>query len=224
MRNESRFRMVERADPARYKKFVAESQAAAERRYAVYQQLAGITVPVSRRAGRRVSALWTRRRSDGPQHHLPGHAPAPSADRRARARSRDDLDTVKELEDAGAALLVLRSLYEEEITGEQMDAFFNTESHSESFAEAVSYAPEPDSGARTRRVPRASAAGEAGRAHPGDRLAQRGDAAAAGLRTRRLLEQAGADGLELQIYPRGQRHDDERGRGRTAGRRDRARA
>jgi pyruvate-ferredoxin/flavodoxin oxidoreductase len=46
MRNESRFRMVERADPERYKKFVADSQAAAERRYAVYQQLAGITVPV----------------------------------------------------------------------------------------------------------------------------------------------------------------------------------
>jgi pyruvate-ferredoxin/flavodoxin oxidoreductase len=46
MRNESRFRMVERIDPARYKSFVAESQAAAQRRYAVYQQLAGITVPV----------------------------------------------------------------------------------------------------------------------------------------------------------------------------------
>jgi len=45
MRNESRFRVVERADPARYKTFVAESQAAAERRYAVYSQLAGITVP-----------------------------------------------------------------------------------------------------------------------------------------------------------------------------------
>ncbi|HEX2445433.1 MAG TPA: pyruvate:ferredoxin (flavodoxin) oxidoreductase [Vicinamibacterales bacterium] len=46
LRNESRFRTVERADPARYKMFVAESQAAAERRYSVYQQLAGITVPV----------------------------------------------------------------------------------------------------------------------------------------------------------------------------------
>ena len=46
LRNESRFRTVERADPALYKAFVAESQAAAERRYAVYQQLAGITVPV----------------------------------------------------------------------------------------------------------------------------------------------------------------------------------
>jgi len=46
LRNESRFRMVERADPARYKAFVAESTAAAQRRYAVYQQLAGITVPI----------------------------------------------------------------------------------------------------------------------------------------------------------------------------------
>ncbi|HST09778.1 MAG TPA: thiamine pyrophosphate-dependent enzyme, partial [Terriglobales bacterium] len=46
MRNESRFRTVERADPALYKSFVAESQAAAERRYAVYQQLASIIVPV----------------------------------------------------------------------------------------------------------------------------------------------------------------------------------
>ena len=45
MRNESRFRMVERADPARYKKFVEESQEAARRRYLVYQQLAGISVP-----------------------------------------------------------------------------------------------------------------------------------------------------------------------------------
>ena len=45
LRNESRFRMVERADPARYKAFVAENQAAAERRYSVYEQLAGIKVP-----------------------------------------------------------------------------------------------------------------------------------------------------------------------------------
>jgi pyruvate-ferredoxin/flavodoxin oxidoreductase len=46
MRNESRFRMIERADPARFKHFLEEAQAAAQRRYAVYEQLAGITVPV----------------------------------------------------------------------------------------------------------------------------------------------------------------------------------
>src|SRR5258708_886418 len=55
----------------------------------------------------------------------------------------DDLDTVRALEDAGAALLVLRSLYEEEITGEQMDAFLSAESHNDSFAEAGTYAPDP---------------------------------------------------------------------------------
>src|SRR5215813_957181 len=45
LRNESRFRQVERADPARYKHFAAESQAQAQRRYAGYQQLAKITLP-----------------------------------------------------------------------------------------------------------------------------------------------------------------------------------
>ena len=55
----------------------------------------------------------------------------------------DDLDTVRALEDAGAALLVLRSLFEEDITGEQMDAFVSSESHSDSFAEAGTYAPDP---------------------------------------------------------------------------------
>jgi dihydroorotate dehydrogenase (fumarate) len=54
----------------------------------------------------------------------------------------DDLDTVKAIEDAGAAMLVLRSLYEEEITSEQLDAFNYVESYSESFAEAGSFEPE----------------------------------------------------------------------------------
>jgi dihydroorotate dehydrogenase (fumarate) len=55
----------------------------------------------------------------------------------------DDLDRVRQLEDAGAAMLVLRSLYEEEITGEQMHEFLHTEGHSESFAEAGTFAPDP---------------------------------------------------------------------------------
>jgi pyruvate-ferredoxin/flavodoxin oxidoreductase len=46
MRNESRFRMVERADPAKFTQFLRDATEAAETRYAVYQQLAGITVPL----------------------------------------------------------------------------------------------------------------------------------------------------------------------------------
>jgi pyruvate-ferredoxin/flavodoxin oxidoreductase len=45
MRNESRFRMIERQDPARFKYFLEEAQAAATRRYSGYQQLAQIALP-----------------------------------------------------------------------------------------------------------------------------------------------------------------------------------
>jgi hypothetical protein len=45
MRNESRFRVVERSDPARFKRFLEEAQDMARQRYSIYQQLAGITVP-----------------------------------------------------------------------------------------------------------------------------------------------------------------------------------
>ena len=37
--------MVEKQDPARYKEFLRLAQQEAERRFAVYQQLAGITIP-----------------------------------------------------------------------------------------------------------------------------------------------------------------------------------
>jgi hypothetical protein len=37
--------VIERANPARFKQFLVDAQAQAERRYSVYQQLAGITVP-----------------------------------------------------------------------------------------------------------------------------------------------------------------------------------
>jgi pyruvate-ferredoxin/flavodoxin oxidoreductase len=51
MRNESRFRVIERADPARFKYFLEEAQAAATRRYAGYQQLAQITLPYAKDEG-----------------------------------------------------------------------------------------------------------------------------------------------------------------------------
>ena len=56
----------------------------------------------------------------------------------------DDLDMVKALEDAGASMLVLRSLFEEEITGEQMEAFFYLDGQNDSFSEAGSFGPEPE--------------------------------------------------------------------------------
>jgi dihydroorotate dehydrogenase (fumarate) len=111
----------------------------------------------------------------------------------------DDLGTVRELEDQGAAALVLRSLYEEEITGEQLSAFFASESHGESFAEAVSYAPEPEAAfgpdeylEHVRRVKAAVGVPV---------IASLNGATPGGWTSHaRLIEQAGADALELVLY------------------------
>lgn len=111
----------------------------------------------------------------------------------------DDLDMARALEDAGASLLVLRSLYEEEITGEQMDEFLNVESHVESFAEAGSFAPDalialgPEEYLEHLRMVKAAVRIPVIASLNG--VTRGGWISYAG-----LLEQAGADGLELHIY------------------------
>jgi pyruvate-ferredoxin/flavodoxin oxidoreductase len=45
MRNETRFRMVEKLDGERFKRLLAAAERDARQRYAVYQQLAGVTIP-----------------------------------------------------------------------------------------------------------------------------------------------------------------------------------
>jgi len=56
----------------------------------------------------------------------------------------DSLDDLKRLEDAGAAAVVLRSLFEEQLTGEGLAAHHALESHSHSFAEATTHLPSMD--------------------------------------------------------------------------------
>jgi dihydroorotate dehydrogenase (fumarate) len=111
----------------------------------------------------------------------------------------DDLDTVRRLEDAGASAFVLRSLYEEQCNGEQMDAFFHTESHGDSFAEAASYAPDPETAfgpdeylEHLRCVKQAV----------GVPVLASLDGSTPGGWTSfaRLMEQAGADALEIDLY------------------------
>ena len=55
----------------------------------------------------------------------------------------DDLDTVKRLEDAGVSAIVMHSLFEEQITREQLGTILDMELHSANSAEALSYFPEP---------------------------------------------------------------------------------
>ena len=111
----------------------------------------------------------------------------------------DDLGTVRQLEDAGAAGMVLRPLFEEQVTGEQMSAFLSSETHADSFAEATSYAPDPEEPLgpdeyleHLRRVKAAVRVP----------VVAALDGATAGGWTSyaRLLEQAGADAVELNLY------------------------
>jgi len=56
----------------------------------------------------------------------------------------DTMDGVRRLEDTGAAAIVLRSLFEEQIVGEELATNRSMEGPGNSFAEALSYFPSPD--------------------------------------------------------------------------------
>jgi len=111
----------------------------------------------------------------------------------------DDVDSVRLLEDAGAAAFVLRPLYEEDVVGDQMSAFFQDESHSDSSGEATSYAPDPEQAPGPdeylEHLRRVKAAVKVPVFAALDGQTPGGWTSYAG-----LLEQAGADGLELDLY------------------------
>jgi len=112
----------------------------------------------------------------------------------------DDLDTVRRLEDAGAAAIVMHSLFEEQIESEQLGTLRVMEAHAESFAEALSYFPRADEFAldpdryleQVRRIREAVAVPVI--------ASLNGVSDAGWLEYARLIEQAGADALELNVY------------------------
>ncbi len=112
----------------------------------------------------------------------------------------DSLDTVRRLEDAGAAAIVLRSLFEEQITREQLGMVHHMEVHDESFAEAVSYFPKPDefvfgSEEYCRQIARIKEAVKL------PVIASLNGVTSEGwLSYAARLQQAGADALELNVY------------------------
>lgn len=56
----------------------------------------------------------------------------------------DDLDSVRRLEDAGAAAIVMRSLFEEQLAAEQLATVTHYDGIADAFAEANSYLPAPE--------------------------------------------------------------------------------
>ncbi len=111
-----------------------------------------------------------------------------------------ELDSVKRLEDAGAAAIVMHSLFEEQIKHEQMGTFLNMEMHQESFAEALSYFPSPEKFTlgpeeyldHIRRIKRAVKIPVI--------ASLNGTTLGGWLDHAQLMEEAGADALELNVY------------------------
>ena len=112
----------------------------------------------------------------------------------------DDLDWVRRLEDAGVAAIVMHSLFEEQITREQLGTVLDMELHADSFAEALSYFPQPQEfrlGPETylEQVRRIKAAVKVPVI-----ASLNGTTPAGWLDYAKLIEQAGADALELNVY------------------------
>ncbi|HUB26814.1 MAG TPA: dihydroorotate dehydrogenase-like protein [Tepidisphaeraceae bacterium] len=112
----------------------------------------------------------------------------------------DDLDTVRRLEDAGAAAIVMRSLFQEQIEGEHYTSLEHHEMHANSFAEASSFFPgvsefhltcdayltQIQQLKRTVGIPVIASLN--------------GSATSGWIEYAKLIEQAGADALELNVY------------------------
>jgi dihydroorotate dehydrogenase (fumarate) len=62
----------------------------------------------------------------------------------AAAPLTEDLDNIKRMEDAGAAAVVLHSLFEEQLREERLELHHHLEYGTDSFAEALTYFPEPE--------------------------------------------------------------------------------
>jgi dihydroorotate dehydrogenase (fumarate) len=112
----------------------------------------------------------------------------------------DDRDLVRRLEDAGAAAIVMHSLFEEQIRVEQVATHHYVEDPAESFAEAQTYMPSfqdfrlgpEDYLEQIRKLKEAVAVPVV--------ASLNGTTPGGWLDYARLMEQAGADALELNVY------------------------
>jgi dihydroorotate dehydrogenase (fumarate) len=112
----------------------------------------------------------------------------------------DDLDVVLQLEDAGAAAIVMHSLFEEQILRERYGLAYYTETHADAHAEATSYFPEPSEFAlapgryleRLRRIKKRVSVPVIGSLN--------GTTTEGWLEYAQLIQQAGADALEVNFY------------------------
>ena len=112
----------------------------------------------------------------------------------------DHLDTVRRLEDAGCAAIVMHSLFEEQITAARSGRIHHLDPLDKQFATVLSYFPEPERYAlgpdeyleQLRRIKNAVKVPVVGSLN--------GTSAETWLLFARLIQDAGADALELNMY------------------------
>lgn len=110
------------------------------------------------------------------------------------------LDVLKRLEDAGAGAVVLHSLFEEQVTNEALMLHYHTTQGTDSFAEALSYFPQPNQyilGSDEyldyiHKVKESLAIPVFASIN--------GVTTGGWIRYAKMIEEAGADGLELNLY------------------------
>lgn len=112
----------------------------------------------------------------------------------------DNLATVRLLEDAGAPMIVMHSLFEEQIVREELAVNRSIDATQESNAEALSYFPEPDEFVLGPDEYLDQVARIKGAVKVPVIASLNGTTEGGWLEYARLIEQAGADGLELNVY------------------------
>ena len=112
----------------------------------------------------------------------------------------DDLSTVRRLEDAGAAAIVMHSLFEEQIKLERAALERDVESHTESSAEALSYLPNEDDFDETSEQYLQLISKIKESVSIPVIASLNGITSGGWIGHAKLIEQAGADALELNYY------------------------
>lgn len=112
----------------------------------------------------------------------------------------ENLDNIRRMEDAGASAVVLHSLFEEQVTDEALKLHYHTTQGTDSFAESLSFFPEPNEykfGAdeyieHVRKVKDAVSIPVIGSLN--------GVTAGGWIDYARRMQSAGADAIELNLY------------------------
>ncbi len=115
----------------------------------------------------------------------------------------DELDSVRRLEDAGAPVIQLRSLFEEQIASEQIATFEATMTPANSFAEALNYMVDPEDFVLGPQEYLAHLERVKATVDIPVIASLNGTTAGGWLEYARLIERCGADALELNAYELG---------------------